>query len=106
MVGDHRSLFVFVVLPPLHPLSVRYSAVKAIKNEQPEKKRFGSSLLDPSELTRGRTQSVSSVPSGESGSYRSYDNFDTVDWVKDLNADSNRRHRMKQKAQASLLTTL
>lgn len=29
---------------------------------------------------------------------RAYDEYDTVDWVKDLNADSDRRARMEQRA--------
>ncbi|VDM22605.1 unnamed protein product [Hydatigera taeniaeformis] len=30
-----------------------------------------------------------------------YDEYDTVDWVKDLNADSDRRARMEQRAKTS-----
>ncbi|KAH9284226.1 H(+)/Cl(-) exchange transporter 4 [Echinococcus granulosus] len=67
------------------------------------------STFDPEESRFGeRPQaSTSSVANDECGRPRkTYDEYDTVDWVKDLNADSDRRSRMGQRAKYSLLGRL
>ncbi|EUB62026.1 H(+)/Cl(-) exchange transporter 4 [Echinococcus granulosus] len=68
-----------------------------------------ASTSDPEESRFGeRPQaSTSSVANDECGRPRkTYDEYDTVDWVKDLNADSDRRSRMGQRAKYSLLGRL
>ncbi|KAM7535893.1 hypothetical protein Aperf_G00000093567 [Anoplocephala perfoliata] len=68
------------------------------------------STIDPSENEPNeRSQVPIPSPGSEDGfrsHKRSYDEYDTVDWVKDLNADSDRRARMEQRAKYSLLGQL
>lgn len=63
---------------------------------------FISTSLDPNENGYGEHLHAygSSSVSGNApkAPKRTYDEFDTVDWVKDLNADSDRRARMEQRA--------
>ncbi|KAL5970203.1 H Cl exchange transporter 4 [Taenia solium] len=70
---------------------------------------FSSFTLDPEETVSNEQPhaSRSSVANDECRKLRrTYDEYDTVDWVKDLNADSDRRARMEQRAKYSLLGRL